>query len=95
MRSDVIVCGLNTSSHVSRHGTRKRLCVDECGSSGHDDVMRRGLMNNLDGITSAPVALQLLPLCFFPPPPDVAQDIIDLGQSCAAHGVIMKGLFAR
>lgn len=52
-----------------------------------------GLMNNLDGITPAPVALQLLPLCSLPP--DITQDIIDLGQSYFAHGVIMEGLSAR
>lgn len=27
--------------------------------------------------------------------PDVVQDIIDLGQSCSAHGVIIKGLSAQ
>lgn len=62
IRSDVIVCGLNTSSHVSCHETRKRLCVDQCGSSSLMTLCT-GLMNNLDGITPALVALQLLPLC--------------------------------
>lgn len=93
IRSDVIVCGLNTSSHVSCHETRKRLCVDQCGSSSLMTLCA-GLMNNLDGITPALVALQLLPFVFRLPP-DVTQDIIDLGQLYFAHGVIIKGLSAR
>lgn len=57
-------------------------------------TLSAGLMNNLDGITPALVALQLLPFVFRLPP-DVTQDIIDLGQLYFAHGVIIKGLSAR
>lgn len=62
VRSGVIVCGLNTSSHVPCRET----LVDFVSTSVEalaTMTLCTGLMNNLDGITSALVALQLLPLC--------------------------------
>lgn len=62
IRSDVIVCGLNTSSHVPCHETLVDFVSTSVGALTMMTLCT-GLMNNLDGITSALVALQLLPLC--------------------------------